>query len=60
MFCIIKRENHPDRGIEEVIGPFATRTLAEAEVSSQLKEDAKWYSNRPHDYDVWAMEFPED
>ncbi len=59
MFCLIKRENHPDRGIEEVFGPFDTRKAADAEAVRQQAEDAKWFKHhRPYSYDAWSMELP--
>jgi hypothetical protein len=59
MYCILKIENHPDRIIEEIIGPFADYDKAR-QLSVELEHDP-WNFNgdhRLHNFYVREMEMP--
>lgn len=60
-YCIIKRENHPDRCIDGVAGVYPDFVTADAAADFFNKQPENY--NRDHrlfDYDVWELTSHED
>jgi hypothetical protein len=57
MYCILKTENHPDRIIEDVYGPFDTREHAD-QLALKMENDRRNFngSHRLYHFDVRALE----
>lgn len=57
MFCILKIENHPDRIIEEIYGPFESREHAQ-QLAIKMESDPYNYNgdHRLFRFDVRCME----
>ena len=61
MHCIIQRENHPDRCIDEVFGPYDLTYLETLAIANKMRDDPSNFRNghRMSDFDVWDMTKPE-
>lgn len=60
MYCIVERENHPDRCINEVFGPYNltyVETLAIANAMRAAPSNIRG-DHRMSDFDVWEMAVP--
>lgn len=58
LHCIVKREKHPDRCIDEVIGPYETAKAADDDCT-RLNANAK-ADGYPYEYVAWYLTAPEE